>query len=198
VTTSASPWASALGARFDELDPALRAYFDTIPEGSVGRGEGVFTTVGTPRRWLWPVLAILGRAGIVFPVWERDVPFVIENRPSAHGLESIRTFRFGTGSRVMADEVRWSHGRLLQGMGSPTRLVVELEVSVSAGSLVLRSRRTALRIGRRYFWLPFAPSVRLGEHRAGERQRVSLALEAPLIGRIYEYEGEFDYRIEPE
>ncbi len=80
--------------------------------------------MGTPRRWLWPVLALLGRAGIVFPVWERDVPFEVENRPTARGLAGIRTFRFGTGSRVMVDEVRWSGGRLLQGLGSPALLVV--------------------------------------------------------------------------
>ena len=64
-----SPWEAALGDRLDELDPALRAYFSAIPDGSVGRGSGVFDQVGTPRRWLWPVLAILGRTGIVFPVW---------------------------------------------------------------------------------------------------------------------------------
>lgn len=198
MTTSDSPWRAALGARHDELDPALRRYFDTIPEGSVGRGSGVFSTVGTPRRWLWPFLAVLGRAGIVFPVWERDVSFEIVNRPTRRGLESIRTFRFASGTRVMADEVRWHRGRLLQGLGSPAFLIVELDASVADGALELRSQRTALRIGRRSFWLPIAPSVRLGKHRAGERQHVRLILEAPLIGRIYEYEGEFDYRVEPE
>jgi hypothetical protein len=197
VTTADSPWRAALGGRHGELDPALRTYFDTIPEGSVGRGRGVFTTVGTPRRWLWPLLAVLGRAGIAFPVWERDVPFEVENVPTARGLAGIRTFRFGTGTRVMVDEVRWHGGRLLQGLGSPALLVVELTASVVDGHLELRSHRTAIRLGGRAFWLPFAPSVRLAEHRAGDRQHVSLVLEAPLVGRIYEYEGEFEYRIEP-
>jgi len=32
---------------------------------------------------------------------------------------------------------------------------------------------------------------------AAGRQRVSLTLDAPVVGRIYEYSGHFDYRIEP-
>jgi hypothetical protein len=35
VRTAGSPWRAALGARHGELDPTLRTYFDTIPEGSV-------------------------------------------------------------------------------------------------------------------------------------------------------------------
>ena len=40
---------------------------------------GTFDRVGTPRRWLWPVLRVLQRRRILFPVWEHDVPFTIEN-----------------------------------------------------------------------------------------------------------------------
>jgi hypothetical protein len=45
--------------------------------------------------------------------------------------------------------------------------------------------------------LPLAPLVELREETAGEHQRVSLVISAPLVGRIYEYFGEFDYAIEP-
>lgn len=69
----------------DRLHPRLHAYFGPVPPGSVGRGEGLFDVVGTPRRWLWPVLAWLARDGIVFPVWERAVPFTVENRPARVG-----------------------------------------------------------------------------------------------------------------
>jgi hypothetical protein len=33
---------------------------------------------------------------------------------------------------------------------------------------------------------------------ADDRQHVAFELAAPLIGRIYEYHGAFDYRIVPE
>jgi hypothetical protein len=63
------------------LHPRLRAYFGAVPPGHVGRGEGVFAVVGTPRRWLWPLLACTALDAVMFPVWERDVPFTVENRP---------------------------------------------------------------------------------------------------------------------
>ncbi|MGT2464086.1 DUF4166 domain-containing protein [Sinomonas atrocyanea] len=43
----------------------------------------MFDTVGTPRRWLWPVLAVFARSHVMFPVWQRGVPFTVENRPVA-------------------------------------------------------------------------------------------------------------------
>src|SRR5690606_6096820 len=66
-----APWAAALDGRVDQLSPALQAYFGGVPYGAHGIGEGVFTTVGSPRRWLWPLLALLGRWNVVWPVWER-------------------------------------------------------------------------------------------------------------------------------
>jgi hypothetical protein len=75
---------SAPGHVLARLHPRLRTYFAAVPVGHVGR-EGLFAVVGTPRRWLWPVLALLARDGVVFPVWERDVPFTVENRPARVG-----------------------------------------------------------------------------------------------------------------
>jgi hypothetical protein len=63
------------------LHPRLRAYFGAVPAGAVGRGAGIFSVVGTPRRWSWPVLAVFARDAVMFPVWEHDVPFTVENRP---------------------------------------------------------------------------------------------------------------------
>lgn len=44
------PWRLALGDRLDELDPALATYVGELPDGSVGRGSGVFDVVGTRGR----------------------------------------------------------------------------------------------------------------------------------------------------
>ncbi|GMA30395.1 hypothetical protein GCM10025875_03870 [Litorihabitans aurantiacus] len=75
-----SPYAAALGPEIAQLHPTLRRYFATIPPGNRGVGEGVFDVAGTPRRWLWPLLRLLQRHGVVLAGWERDVSFRIVNR----------------------------------------------------------------------------------------------------------------------
>jgi hypothetical protein len=194
--TSVSPWQQALGSRLRELDPALGDYVTGIPAGKVGRGSGVFDVVGTPRRWLWPVLAVLGRAGIVFPVWARDVPFDVVNTPGDGVVRAERTFHFADGDRIMRDEIGHPATGLVDVLGTRRRIRAPLAATVIDGRLELDSRRAALRIGRLWVPIPFAPRVHLVERRSGERQRVELTMTMPLIGRIYEYAGSFGYRIE--
>jgi hypothetical protein len=190
-----SPWQRALGDDFERLHPRLHAYFAAIPPGRVGRGEGTFDRVGTPRRWFWPALLLLQRRRILFPVWERDVPFTIENRAEAGALRAVRTFHLRSGVRVMADLVAFD-GSLVDRLGDGGRLRARLVASVVEGELQLVSTST------HWGWipLPFAPRVRLTERfddTAG-RQHVALRLESPVLGCVYEYSGYFDYRIEAE
>ena len=195
-TVERSPWEAALGDRVDELSPGLRAYFGAIPHGCVGRGRGQFERVGTPRRWLWPVLALLAVDGIVFPVWQRRVPFEVENRSDGMRLHGIRRFAFSEGARTMVDTITADGATIVDRLGRHGLVEARFHASVIGGALVLRSVRTALRIGRLRVALPFGPRVELVERTAGERQRVSLVMTSPLLGRIYEYAGEFDYRVE--
>jgi hypothetical protein len=44
-----SPYEIVLGDDVARLHPRLGTYFGEIPAGSVGRGQGVFDSVGTPR-----------------------------------------------------------------------------------------------------------------------------------------------------
>ena len=191
-----SPWQHVLGVAPAGLHPRLRDYFSAIPAGSVGRGSGTFARVGTPRRLLWPVLALLARDGIVFPVWARDVPFAIENRFDGEVLRARRTFRFARGDRVMVDAVVARDGRIVDRLGRGGTVRAELAAGVEDGALVLRS----VRIAWRGIPIPFAPRVTLVERwdDASERQHVALTLDAPLIGRVYEYAGRFDYAVEDE
>ena len=191
-----SPWRLALGPRLAELDPALASYFSAIPVGSAGRGVGVFDVVGTPRRWLWPLLAVLGRAGIAFPVWAHDVPFEVRNEPADAAVRATLRFRLPGGERVMRHEIRMTARGLVDALGTKRRLEARLDAAPVQGRLELRSTGTALRLGRLRIPIPFAPRVRLVERRDGDRQRVELTLTAPIVGRIYEYAGSFDYRIE--
>lgn len=203
----ASPYEMVLGDRLDALHPQLRAYFAGIPEGSVGRGHGVFDRVGTPKRWLWPVLAVLGIEGIAFPVWERDVPFEVENRPvrakdGSVAVSAIRTFRFHTGTQRMIDAITAEATGLVDHLGPHRLLSAELEARVVEGRLEMRSG--SVRIGRGVVGAAILPSLRptvvLTERYDDvvDKQHVSIVLSLPVIGTIYEYSGYFTYAIAPE
>ena len=195
-----SPYARALGERIDDLHPRLRAYFEAIPDGAVGIGEGVFQRVGTPRRWLWPFLRLLERRGVVAAGWERDVPFRVENRTIASRAIGERTFHFTRGPWTMRDAAALTrHGRVVDELGEPGLLAACFDVEVRQGALHLTSRAIGLRLGRFRVRIPgpLAPVIRLTERfdDALARQRMALTVDAPLLGRVYEYRGDFTYRI---
>ena len=193
-----SPWARALGNRVDELHPRIREYVQAIPVGSVGIGRGRFDVVGTPRRWLWPALALLARDGVLFPVWQHGVDFRVENRNDDGTLRARRTFAFRGGESVMVDAVSLDPDGLVDRLGRRATVLAHLVARVEAGALVLDS--TSARV----FGIPvpaaLAPRLRLTERwdDATGRQHVALTLDAPLIGRLYEYAGSFTYEIREE
>lgn len=200
------------------LHPRLATYFGAIPPGHVGRGEGVFDVVGTPRRWLWPLLAWFARDAVMFPVWERDVPFTVENRPARvrrgrgdrkarPAVRAHRTFRFRSGSRTMVDAITAEPDGLVDHLGRHGRVSARLRAEVDAhgpdaGALRLVSTRVTFRARGREVRLPalIAPRVTLKERFDDEAdlQRVSLVLSAPLVGTLYRYEGAFRYEIAPD
>lgn len=190
-----SPWEAVLGDRIESLHPRLRAYFGEITEGNAGIGVGVFAVVGTPRRWLWPIFWVLGRDGVLFPGWEHDVPFTVRNTPRGSTLHSSRIFRFPRGDREMVD-VTSSVGDVVEDrLGHRGLVRARLAASVVDGSLTLASTRTWLAGIPLPRWI--APRVSLTERwdATANAQRVSFVLEAPLLGRLYEYAGSFTYRI---
>ncbi|OII22210.1 hypothetical protein BIV03_13620 [Curtobacterium sp. MCBA15_016] len=200
------------------LHPRLSTYFGAIPPGHVGRGEGVFDVVGTPRRWLWPVLAWFARDAVMFPVWERDVPFTVENRPARVGrgravqegriaVRAHRTFRFRSGTRTMVDAITAGPDGLVDHLGRRGRVSAMLRAEVDAhgpdaGALRLVSTRVSFRALGREVRLPsrIAPRVTLVERfdDDADQQRVSLVLSVPLVGTLYRYEGAFRYEIAPD
>lgn len=198
-----SPYRAALGATFDDLHPRLQAYFDAIPAGAVGRGRGAFDTVGTPRRWLWPVLGILAAAHVMFPVWERAVPFTVENRPvtgvCTPAVAAVRTFHFRGRPAAMIDEIQVEDGTLIDRLGVPPRVEARFAVTVRDGGLRLRSSAVWLLLGSARLRIPrfIAPVVVLTERwdEQDERQLVSIVVSAPGMGRIYQYSGRFRYEI---
>ncbi len=199
-----SPYRAVLGPAFDELHPRLRAYFDAIPTGATGRGRGVFDTVGTPRRWLRPALALFARAHVMFPVWERGVPFSVENVPvtAADGgpaVRATRRFELRGRTREMRDEIGVDGGLIVDRLGSPALVEAWFTARVTDGALRLVSRRVAVRAGSLRVVLPrvVAPVVALTERYddARDAQTVSIVVRVPLIGRVYQYAGIFRYGI---
>lgn len=215
-----SPWQLTIPPHvLARLHPRLRTYFGPVPAGHVGRGEGVFAVVGTPRRWLWPVLACLAHEAVLFPVWERDVPFTVENRPArvgrgaADGREAQiavvarRTFRFRSGARTMVDAIAAGPDGLVDHLGRRGRPSVLLRAEVDAtgpeaGALRLVSTRVSFRALGRDLVVParVAPRVTLVERFDDDAdvQRVSLVLRAPVLGTLYRYEGTFRYAVVPD
>ena len=179
-----SPYEACLN--LDGLDPRLRRYFGEIPAGSVGVGRGVFDIVGTPKRWLWPVLWVLGRQGVVFPAWSRDVPFTVVNRPDAGALHGIRTFHFAGGDRAMVDSISPT---LVDSLGTRGQYRATLRGAVENGALHLWST------GLRYRGIRIPGRVDVTERSDGDLQHVAVAITAPIVGRVYEYSGHFSYEI---
>jgi hypothetical protein len=208
-TGDPSPYELVLGSELDALHPRLRAYFDGIPDGCTGVGTGVFERVGTPRRWLWPALWLLGREGVLFPVWSSRVPFTVRNHPvvDAAGNTAVlatREFRFGARrpwatDREMTDAITAERGRLVDHLGTQRRYVARLHAQAVDGQLHMVSTRVLVRFGRFSIPVPssIAPVVRLVE-RFDEKtglQHVSVVVEAPRLGRLYEYSGSFRYSV---
>lgn len=207
-----SPYERALGDRIAELHPKTAWYFRTIPPGRVGTGRGVFTRAGSRRRWLRPVFRVTEALGVAFAGWERDVPFRIENRTVDGSAVAVRRFDLPGRSWVMSDSVSWVAGRgILRNEIGPRRTVVgtfDIEVRDAAVRLTGRrvGMRVGVRVGKRWVGLRVAiprfasPRIGLVERWDDERARhhVNLTIDVPLVGRIYEYTGYFEYTIESE
>ena len=200
---STSPYERALGARISELHPKTAWYFRTIPPGHVGIGTGVFTTAGSRFRWLRPMFRIAEALGVAFAGWERDVPFRIENRTVDGRALAIRWFELPGRTWVMPDAVELTAGGVLRNEIGPHRTVVTtFDIDVRDEAVVLTIRRVGLRLGPLRFSVPgfLSPRIGLVERwdEGRERHHVSMTIDAPVLGRVYEYIGFFEYAIESE
>lgn len=192
-----SPWEVALGDRIAGLRPELRAYFSAIPADAEGFGTGVFDVVGTPRRWLRPLLRLVGGPSI-WAIGARAVPFDVVNRAApGPGVAAERRLRLGDRTLVMRDlTVATAPGVVVDRIGAPPRIEVALRPSIEDGGLRLDSFAVRLRLGAVRLPLgPLSPRVVLTERSDADRQRVALRVDVPVLGRIYEYAGSFTYGI---
>ncbi|WP_394941651.1 DUF4166 domain-containing protein [Psychromicrobium sp. YIM B11713] len=211
-----SVWELSKPGVLAELHPQLKQYFSEIPAGQIARGAGYFEWAGSPRRWLWPFLAVLGKDQVLFPAWQQRVRFEIENEPriNQHGQNSIlarRTFYFERGARTMLDEItaeRYSapgssstDHLLIDYLGRSRRLAATLQLTAEGGALRVNSTAVSLRCWGHRFELPrcIAPRIELTERfdELTGLQSMSLKLFQPQLGLLYEYSGSFRYWLEP-
>ena len=198
-----SPYERALGSRLSELHPVLQRYFAAIPAGSVGIGEGVFERFGTERWWLRPVLGWLARRHVIVPGMHHRVPFRIENRTVAGQQTAARTLTLESGTWTMVDAVSLSEsGHVVDALGRPAVVEAAFAVAADDGGLSLRSRGVTVQVGPVRLPVPKAirPVIALSERYVAEvaLQYVRLTVDVPVLGRVYEYNGSFTYRIEEE
>jgi hypothetical protein len=142
---------------------------------------------------------------VIFPGWEHDVPFSVTNRAAAGeigepAVAAVRRFEFRSGARQMTDLISIAGGELIDRIGTGGVLEASFTAFVEGGGLTLASRRVSVRIGRVHVRIPVAvaPVVRLTERYDDvlNCQRVALTIDAPLLGRLYEYSGTFRYSVD--
>jgi hypothetical protein len=190
-----SVYERVLGARIDELDPRLRAYFGGLPEGATGRGTGVYEVAGSRHRWLVPVFAWLATREVLFPEYGHGIPFTVENRADGALLRARRTFAFPRRTRVMVDAMAVVDGTLRDRLGRRGGLEVELLLDVADGALRMRSRRQWLHLGPLRVRMPGLVQVGLSETAGADGQHVDVRMTAPLLGEVFRYSGVFSYAI---
>ena len=188
-----SVYQRVLGRDLAGLTPELQGYFSGH-EG-VGHGRGVFEVAGSRLRILRPLLAFLAWRRILFPEFERDVPFEITNTPLADGgLEALRIFHLASRDRPLEDTMRVIDGRLHDFLGRRRGFEVRMALTITDGLLQIRSDRQWLHLGPlRMPLLPLA-SVTVDESWSGGSQHVDVRLRSPLIGEWFRYSGSFSYQ----
>jgi hypothetical protein len=187
-----SVYQRVLGAEFERLVPELRDYFSGV---GVGVGSGTFEVAGSPRRWLWPVLAYLGWRRILFAEHGSDIPFDIVNSPRADGtLDAVRTLHFGARDRPLEDTMRVVDGRLHDFLGRRGGLEARLRLSIVDGLLSMRSDRLWLHLLGARIRLPGLATVTIAESWLDGRQHVDVRLSSPVLGEWFRYAGSFTYR----
>ncbi len=212
----ASVYQLAMGKDFTLLQPELQEYFSLAPESgqaapggaAVGLGTGVFDVAGCPRPALRPILRLAGRDNALFPEYQRDVPFSIENR--AHldaagrpALTAVRAIDFDGVRRTMQDTTVWEGGAGLSDvLGRSGTVRTDLACSAGAdGRMRLVSRRTSFGAGRFRLGLPrlleAAAFTEQWWDRSEGRFRIRTKVLQRQMGTVLEYRGSFSYRLLP-
>jgi hypothetical protein len=212
----ASVYQLAMGRDFALLQPELQEYFSLAAESgpasasgpAIGIGTGTFDVAGCPHRTLRPLMHLASRDNALFPEYQRDVPFSIENR--AHldaagrsALTAVRTIDFDGVRRTMQDTTVWEDAAGLRDvLGRSGAVRTNLTCSAGTdGRMRLVSRRTSFGAGRFLLRVPrlleAAAFTEQWWDRAEGRFRIRTKVLQRQMGLVLEYQGSFSYRLVP-
>lgn len=165
-------------------------------------GRGVMSQVRRGPWWTVPFLQIGRRRNILIPDVGRDVPFTIENYPyrDPFGRETVtfvREYRVRKRPSRFDATMIYTHGRVLDYLGTHQHLAVDLDLSVDGdGSLHLRSDTQRFYEGRFIaFRFPMLLSGRADLRESYDEEagvyRIRLEVRNRIFGFLFGYEGEF-------
>lgn len=199
----------AVGDGWETLHPRVRDRYGLVAdEGREAVGTGRMHELARN-----PLTSPIRRLGTVddflFPEGGADVPFTVvtESFVDDAGFEALflhRRFEFETApTRRFVDTLRWNpeRGCITDLLGRRGRVAVDLRVRADDGALALSFGRQWLRMGGRYVQFPGPLSID-GELRDWfdddrGRFRVTAAVDNPLVGTVFGYDGSFENAFRP-
>ncbi|MFD2115606.1 DUF4166 domain-containing protein [Paenibacillus yanchengensis] len=198
-----SIYEKALGDAFLNLHPRIRQRFGFNSQDQIASiGYGMMDHIWYSK-WVTLPLYVGTKRHIMFPQGGTNIPFMIENFAyvDQFGRETVtwnRQFKFPNKIRRFDATMIYSEERerIVDYLGNKQHLAVDLAISVEPnGGIRIRSRDQRFYEG----WLQF-PFPRLFTGIADvcewyddseERYKISVAVNNPLIGSVFRYQGTF-------
>lgn len=191
-----------LGEQFEKLHPMLQKRY-TLPEGKPFKATGIMKKISSGPKWLSPFFLLATRWKFLFPEQGENIPFKIVNttRTGPNGEQQVhweRTFQFLKKKRYFNALMSLDSDKSVvkDYLGEPSLFYSELVFFVSEkGHMRIESRKQRFVMGPLEIPLPkvFQGNVQVTEYYIEERDIFSIHvfITNPLIGALFEYEGEF-------
>ncbi|WP_391203453.1 DUF4166 domain-containing protein [Psychrobacillus sp. L4] len=191
-----------LGDQFYQLQPMLQKRY-ALPDGKPFKATGTMKKISGGPKWLLPLFLLGTRWKFLFPEQGERIPFSIVNssRIGANGENQVhweRIFQFPKKKRYFNALMSLDSNEdiVKDYLGEPSLFYSELAFFVSKeGHMQIESRKQRLVLGLIEIPLSriFQGIVQANEYYIEERDVFSIhvVITNPLIGILFEYEGEF-------
>ena len=189
-----------LGDQYSNLHPMLQKRYEL---SKPFKAKGVMHKISSGPKWLFPLFLVGTRWKFLFPEQGEDIPFQIINtsRIGLNGEKQVhweRTFYFQQKERYFNALMSLDSERnvVKDYLGEPSLFYSELLFFVSEeGHIRIESGKQRFVLGKFEIPLPkiFQGNVRVIEYYIEEKEvfSIQVVITNPLIGTLFEYEGEF-------
>ncbi|TQR12788.1 DUF4166 domain-containing protein [Psychrobacillus soli] len=191
-----------LGDQFEKLQPMLQKRY-ALPKGKPFEATGMMKKISGGPKWLLPFFLLGTRWKFLFPEQGENIPFKIVNttRTGPSGEQQVhweRIFQFPKKKRYFNALMSLDADKSVvkDYLGEPSLFYSELIFIVSEGGHIrIESGKQRFVLGSIEIPLPaiFQGVVQVEEYYIEERDVFSIHvfITNPLIGTLFEYEGEF-------